>query len=288
MYEYLNDMDFLMALDKLHMRTQYARIILLDFQERPIKEIQGQITAGTLNVNGSSAVRRTLSLTMMADAANIDIQDVDNEISINKKVKVEVGFKNPLKSYASYGDIIWFPCGMFVLSSANTSRSTSSVQISISGKDKMCCLDGTVGGTLPATTIFHEKFIEQDNGDIIVQYPTIFQIIFEAVHHWGGQPAEQIVISDLDEEVKMLVKYNGSRPVYFNDTYSGLSFTYDEKNFMHQVSNGDDAGYELTDFTFPGELVLETQQLPCQIRLLGYQGIMSIFLMLMVSLFSSR
>ena len=116
MFEYLNDMDFLVALDKLHLRIQYAKIILLTFDEKPIKEIQGSITAGTLNVNGSSAIRRTVNLTMLASFENSNIEDIENEISINKKVKILVGYKNPLKSYAHYGDIIWFPCGMFVLS----------------------------------------------------------------------------------------------------------------------------------------------------------------------------
>ena len=167
MFGYLNDMDFLQKLDKLHMRTQYAKIVLLSFKDEiPIREIQGNITAGSLSVNGSSSVRRTINLTMLASAENSDLENIDNEISINKKVKVYVGYKNPLKSYAHYGEIIWFPCGLFVLSGANISRSTSGWSISINGKDKMCLLDGTAGGTLPASTTFHEKLIYQDNGDI--------------------------------------------------------------------------------------------------------------------------
>ena len=84
---------------------------------------------------------------------------IDNEISINKKIKVLIGYGNPLKSYKNYGDIIWFPCGVFVLSSANISRSTSGWTISITGKDKMCLLDGTAGGTLPASVTFHESLV---------------------------------------------------------------------------------------------------------------------------------
>ena len=38
MFEYLSDMDFLTQLDKLHMRVQYAKIVLLSFKdEEPIK-----------------------------------------------------------------------------------------------------------------------------------------------------------------------------------------------------------------------------------------------------------
>lgn len=256
MFEYLNDMDFLTQLDKLHMRVQYVKIILLSFKdEEPIKEIQGSITSGNLSVNGSSAIRRTINLTMLASIDNSNLEDIDNEISINKKIKVLIGYDNPLKSYKNYGDIIWFPCGLFVLSSANISRSTSGWNISITGKDKMCLLDGTAGGTLPASITFHESLVQLDNGDVEIQYPTIFQIIYEAVNHWGGEAIENIIITDIDEEIKMLVRYMGDKPVYFSNDYQSLSFEAQE-DYPHMFSYGQDAGYKYTDFTYPGELVL--------------------------------
>ena len=256
MFEYLNDMDFLTQLDKLHMRVQYAKIILLSFKdEEPIKEIQGSITSGNLSVNGSSAIRRTINLTMLASIDNSNLEDIDNEISINKKIKVLIGYDNPLKSYKNYGDIIWFPCGLFVLSSANISRSISGWNISITGKDKMCLLDGTAGGTLPASITFHESLVQLDNGDVEIQYPTIFQIIYEAVNHWGGEAIENIIITDIDEEIKMLVRYMGDKPVYFSNDYQSLSFEAQE-DYPHMFSYGQDAGYKYTNFTYPGELVL--------------------------------
>lgn len=256
MFEYLNDMDFLTQLDKLHMRVQYAKIILLSFKdEEPIKEIQGSITSGNLSVNGSSAIRRTINLTMLASMANSNLEDIDNEISINKKVKVLIGYDNPLQSYKDYGDIIWFPCGLFVLSSANISRSTSGWNISITGKDKMCLLDGTAGGTLPASVTFHESLVQLDNGDIEIQYPTIFQIIYEAVNHWGGEATENIIITDIDDKIKMLVRYMGDRPVYFNEDYSSVDYSA-SSDFPHMFIYGQDVGYEITPFTYPGELIL--------------------------------
>lgn len=245
-----------MKLDKLNIRTHYAKIILLSFDDKPIREIQGNITAGSLSVNGSSSVRRTISLTMLADEHNSNIEDIDNEISINKKVKVLVGYTNPLKSYAHYGDIIWFPCGVFVLSSASVSRSTSGWNISISGKDKMCLLDGTAGGTFPASITFHENYIQKDNGDIEIVYPTIFQIIYEAVNHWGGEAIENIIITDIEETAKMLVRYIGDKPIYFSHNYESMDFA-PSPDFPHMISYGQDAGYKETDFTYPGELVLD-------------------------------
>nr|DAE09689.1 MAG TPA: hypothetical protein [Myoviridae sp. ctjhW4] len=47
------------------------------------------------------------------------IENVDNLISIKRKIKIRVGFKNYLTDYIDkYGEIIWFPCGVYVISSA--------------------------------------------------------------------------------------------------------------------------------------------------------------------------
>ena len=255
-YEYLDDLDFLTALDKMSIHVKYAKIILLSFDEKPIREIQGNITSGSVSVNGSSAVRRTITLSMLANEGNSNLENIDNEISVNKKVSVLIGYKNPLRSYQKYGDIIWFPCGMFILSSANISRNTSGWNISISGKDKMCMLNGNVGGTLPASITFNERWIMYDDNTIEIEYPTISQIIFEAVNHWGGEIAENIIITDIDEEIKMLVRYQGDSPIYFSNNYESLSFS-PSSDFPHVYSYGDDAGYKMTPFTYPGELVLK-------------------------------
>lgn len=252
MYEYLNDIEFLTKLDKMQLRTQYAKIILLTFDEKPIKEITGNITSGSLSVNSSSSIRRTINFSMLASPEFSDIEDLTNDIALNKKIRVEVGLKNPFKEY---DDIIWFPCGLYVISSANVQRSTSGWSISVSGKDKMCLLDGTAGGTLPASTTFHEVYVEQDDGTIEIEYPTIYRIIFEAVNHWGGEAAENIVISDLDEKVKQLVKYMGDEPIYFDSDYTSFSPVQTD-NFFIMKSYNQDVGYKETDFTYPGELVL--------------------------------
>ena len=69
---------------------------------------------------------------------------------------------------------------------------------------------------------------------------------------------ENIIISDLEETVRLLVKYIGGKPIYFNNDYTSFDFTpsvdFPESNM---VSYGEDAGYRLVDFTYPGELILD-------------------------------
>lgn len=254
MYEYLFDNEFLKKIDRLKIRTHYARITLLDFKENPIREIQGNITSGNLNINDKSVVRRTISLSMIATEGNGNIEDINNEISINKKIKVEIGYKNPFPAYSNYGNIIWFPCGVFVISQASVQKSTSGWSISINGNDKGVFLNGAVGGTLPASVTFHEKYIVEEDNSITVEYPTIYQIIQEAVNHWGAQDLNHIIINDIDDKAKMLVKYIGDETLYFTEDYSSFSYAPSEHPIV--VKSQQDAGYRETDFTFPGELVL--------------------------------
>ena len=55
----LLDKQFLKQLDEWPQREIYIKIISLDFAENPRAEIQGVATGGSINVDGSSAVRRT-------------------------------------------------------------------------------------------------------------------------------------------------------------------------------------------------------------------------------------
>ena len=252
--------DFLKKLNKTKLKTHYAKITLLDFYEIPITEIQGKITSGTINVNSSSAIRRTLSLSMLVDDSIANITNIENQISINKKVKVAIGLKNPFSEYIEeYGETVWFSQGVFVLSSTNSSRSTSGWSLSITAKDKMSLLDGSAGGTFPAPTVLSDKYIYLADGSVKIEYPVLRQIIYEAVNHYGNEDPSNIFINDLDDTIKMLVKYDGFQPIYYiqRDNKNGIyTFNKPSSGKYKTIQSGEDVGYKLTDFTYPGELVL--------------------------------
>lgn len=322
MNNHLLDYEFLLALDALKLRTQYAKIVLLDYAEKPIKEITGQITSGSVSVNGSAAIRRTINLTINANAFNNNLEDIDNEISLNKKIKVYVGSRNPLRKYASYGDIVWFPCGLYLVATANISKGTNNWSISISGKDKMVKLDGTVGGTLPASVTLNEKeeavkkraqtnyntcmklkealsgdndeerrdakieadaitqslaendeflfyhgitkeeFMAKSDDDKLtlamefynhtaIENPTLYEIIYYVVRTFGEEAPSNIIINDLEQTAKMLMKYRGDSPIYFNDDYTSFTFTEPENSPYHKFIYNQDIGYRSTPLTYP-------------------------------------
>ena len=228
-------------------QTTYAKIITYSFDEKPLSSIEGRVSGGSIQANGASAVRRTLSLSMVAKPEIANIENLDNEIAINKKVKVYIG-------RLAGDEIMWFNCGFYVISSASVNQSTSGWTISISGKDKMALLDGTAGGTLPTAVTFHEIFEDLGDGNYKIDYPTIYQIIQEAVNHYGEIPLHDIIINDLEKVAKVLIKYIGGKPIYFAGNYASFAYAEDAVH-TQKYTYGQDVGYEFTAFTYPGELV---------------------------------
>lgn len=263
MREYLKDSKFLSMLDEMRIKKHYAKLTILTFSDEvPIKEIQGIATAGSCTVNGQAALRRTLNLTISNIEDKNDIVNIKNLISLNKKVKVEIGLENPFSDYLYYGNIIWFPLGLYVITQATTSTTASSSNISISGKDKMCLLDGSCGGTLSASTTFHETQYEDANGDIQVEDVPIFTIIKECITHFGKEPEQNVVINDVDMTAKLSIKYVGENPIWFTKDYKSFIISptapIDENFLQYKFIYGQDVGYQETDFTYPGELVFSS------------------------------
>lgn len=205
----LLDKDFLLKLDQQKERENFARIISLDFDENPLEQIEGRVTGGSVNIDGTSAVRRSCSLSMVAE--NLDINNF--YWGVKNKFKLEIGLSNKIDS--NYPDIIWFPLGTYVITSFSTSYTTNNYTISINGKDKMCLLNGEIGGSLPSQVDFgYEEYWDKTN-NIITKTPVpIKTIIREAVHTYGNEPFSNIVINDLEDSGLELMEYRGNDPMY--------------------------------------------------------------------------
>ena len=209
MNTYLLDKDFLATLDLQNEKEVFAKLISLDFEENPIEEIQGTVTGGSINVDGSSAVRRTCSLTLVAK----DITLNDYYWGLNTKFKVEIGVRNKINK--EYPEILWFPHGTFIISSFSESLSVNTYTINISGKDKMVLLNGEVGGTITASSWdFGTRDEIDENGMISNVDIPVKTIIRDAVHEFAKEPFANIVINDLDTLGIELMEYRGNKPLY--------------------------------------------------------------------------
>lgn len=273
-YTYLKDSAFLKEFDNLHNKTQHIKITILNFQEKAIKEIQGRVTGGNLNLDGGSAVRRTCNLSMIADDYDENLINVNNLLSMNKKVTVEIGFTNTTMRYKDY-DILWFPLGLFVIINANCSHSAEGLSISLQLKDKMCLLNGECGGVLPASVVFHEvEYYDSNLGKYVIENPLIYQIIQELVNHYGNELLTNILINDVPRQIKQVVKWNGNNPLYIlpsvssegEKLYSICSSTLPEGQEDYiSCEKGKDMGFIYTDFTYPGELIGDAGNTVCNI-----------------------
>ncbi len=243
--------------------------LFLLFDEKPIQQIRGKITGGSFTIDGSSGMRRTGNLTMIADDYQNDLTDTKHLLSINKKIEVLIGFVNTTDEYTEY-QMLWFPQGVYVIISPNITHDSNGVNISLTLHDKMALLNGECGGVLPASVTFHEVEDIDENGEIQITEPTIYQIIQELVNHFGGEQLGKIIISDVDSRIKKVMKWTGSTPLFLyqraisdGTVYSSFSTNYDELmqskeekgGSIQSFSYGQDIGYILTDFVYPSELV---------------------------------
>lgn len=271
-YPYLQDSSFLKSFDKLKVKEQYVKITILDFLEKPIQAIEGRVLGGSINIDGNSSIRRTCNLSIVALEHENDLTNVDNLLSLNKKVKVEVGFLNTTNQYKDF-DIIWYPLGIYVIINPSISHGADGVTISLQLKDKMCLLNGECGGVIPASTTFNEYETVDENGNFFLTYPTIFQIIQELVNHFGGEQLGKIIISDIDTRVKKVMKWVGSSPLYVIKDAEGGTVQYTPTTNAAEIGSraytmyeyGSDIGYIYTDFIYPSELIGDAGSSVCDI-----------------------
>ena len=171
LYPFLKDKQFLKELDSLPLQEIFIKINLLTWDEKVSDSLEGIATAGTLNLNGDSSIRRTCNLTLGVEEKKNNFDEIKNKISLNRKVGLEIGYTQPFANFyneyfndysetnmgnnitvqPSKNKKIWLPLGIFVISSASFSHSVSNCSISLQLKDKMCLLNGECGGKSSTT-----------------------------------------------------------------------------------------------------------------------------------------
>lgn len=264
-YDYLQDFSFLSRLDNKRLKTSYTKIIILNKEELPLETIQGRVSGGTLNLNGSSSVRRTGSISFIAKEEDNNLQDLNNILSMNKKIKILIGFENDIEP--RYDKIIWFPLGIFVITQPSITHGLNGVTINLSFKDKMCLLNGECGGGLPASITFHEYDQMDDKGNITTIKQKIYDIIQTLVCNYGGEPISKIFIHDIALEIKQIMRWTGSETLYYNTKTSHYTTEKPDENINDWTSYNynEDIGYTYTDFTYPGELVSGIGESVCSV-----------------------
>jgi hypothetical protein len=209
------------------------------------------VTGGSISIDGTSTVRRTCNLTLVAQEMNIN----DFYWGLTHKFKLEIGIKNTINN--NYPDVIWFPQGVYVITSFNTAIATNNYTITINGKDKMCLLNGELGGELPASVDFgtietyDAIYSEVSSMDISQYISNKYYIENKDYTPTNGQ--SQYVLS-ADE-------YDSAQTYYYREDYSTISsipiktiirealHTYGNEPYHNIIINDlEDYGLELLEY----------------------------------------
>lgn len=261
---------FLEKIDDIVNQRQYVNITLLDWNEDPIKEIDGIISSGSLSKDGSSSVRRSCSLSCSVDGGKYNVDEMEMDFSLNKKVFIEIGIKNDTDEYPEW-PILWFPQGVFYINSFSINSSTSSaVNLSIQLKDKMCLLNGEVGGTLPATVQFDTMTTQLADGTITEQKVLYYNIINELVHHWGEEDLNNIIIQDIPLRIRRVMQWTGDNPLFLwagENVEDGYQISLEDNlpSGTLKYEYGDDVGYVYSDFVPVSEITGSAGDTVCTI-----------------------
>ena len=217
--------NFLKQLMESKHRIVYCRITSLNLEGIPQETIEGRATQGSVNVDGTSAVRRTCSLSLIAN----NITATDYMWSLYTRFKLEVGLENNVDNNIS-DKIIWFNQGIYVITSFSQSVQNNTCTINLQGKDKMCLLNGEVSGILPFEVDFGQyEQIDANGNRAILKYP-IADIIKEAVHQYANEPFHNIIVN-IGQKGLILQEYRYDKPLYLirksDDTEIYINGTFD-------------------------------------------------------------
>ena len=187
MNNYLTDKEFLKKLDNTKEKRTYIRIISLDINYIPHDMLEGRATGGSVNLDGTSAVRRSCSLSLIAfedkkfaEGQIIPITDV--YWGLKNRFKLEVGIENLIEP--KYPDIIWFKQGHFVINSFSKSININGgINISISGQDKMAMLNGTLGGRFFQKLILELKKRKM-SGEMLIFIKSLFITLLKMLYRF--------------------------------------------------------------------------------------------------------
>ena len=247
------DEQFLYDLMHEHNREVWVRITLLDNNDNYLSALEGVATGGSINIDGTSAVRRTCSISMVAKDIGTSI---DNFYwGLNAKFSVEIGLTahkkenlkkyldkdyNPKYTYCIYDinsgayievvtseedfnsfrqrgvdlyikidsieldkEIVWFEQGIFLCTGFTTTQGVNNYTINLSGKDKMCQLNGELGGTFTATTVLSEYSEDEkvynpiELTNLTYEYNKYYYSKEEKID--GTQDGLRVILTDYDD-----------------------------------------------------------------------------------------
>lgn len=130
-----------------HSKKCYLKIEVLNKEKVIINTIQGLCLGGNITIDSSSDIRRTCSLSMYVESADM-YPTPDGIMFLNKYIKIYSGTKLPNQE-----EIQWVNMGIFTYSDIGYSYSSNDKTLSLSGMDLMAELTGYRKGNIDAQSL---------------------------------------------------------------------------------------------------------------------------------------
>ena len=155
-------------------RQLFIKIEIIDENNNIVSEVAGSAMDGSYNIDNSSAIRRTCSITFKLEDGYLPTED--SVFWINKKFKLYIGLKR-----IENNEIYWFDKGTYAIKDPNINIAISDNTITINGLDKMALHTGDISGQL------EDKLIIQAVEDDGSQNMIYVEDAIDAVMKDGGE-----------------------------------------------------------------------------------------------------
>ena len=127
-------------------RQVFVKIEILKQNNEVINEVSGSAISGNYNIDSTSAIRRTCSITFNLE--NGYLPNSDSIFWMNKRFKLYIGLKD-IRSNSIY----WFNKGTYAIKDPSINIAINENTITINGLDKMALYNGDIGGQLETAFI---------------------------------------------------------------------------------------------------------------------------------------
>ncbi|WP_039230716.1 DUF5048 domain-containing protein [Clostridium haemolyticum] len=204
-------------------QQKYLKLQILNWKEDVIDEIEGKCLNGSINIDATQIIRRSLNIEMVLDE-NKFIPNVNSPIWINKKIKIFIGVRNNITN-----KIVWFNKGIYILLKPSLKYNDKDKTLSLQALDKICWLNGQLSGNLQYIT------------KILAKTP-MFEAVQNTVQQLGGE--NKILIDDLKDSkgCDLLTPYDIEKSednsitdilTEIRDLYMWYEYYYDEDGRFH-------------------------------------------------------
>ncbi len=157
-----------------------VKLLILNDDNSVFDDLTGIANAGTLNIDSSSSVRRTYSITITPSLTDYNL---GTRISgwAGRTCLLRLGVRTPRQE-----QFTWYNQGIFLITGTNLSYDSSSDNLTINCSDLYVTLDGTINGALGAYKTVFPAYAEDSDGSVKDdRYNTIRDSLILAISTFG-------------------------------------------------------------------------------------------------------